>query len=161
MAQIFPFTPNAQQAPTFQPTLDGQVCTCTVRWNLFNQAYWLQCVGANGQLVFNMPVVESPPAMAIDTMVWDPLALSVEVTTRLPHGLKFLDTVNLTIVGSSPSAYNGDFQVFVDSATTFRYPQPNDPGALIAPGRANFFVSLSAPWFSTKIIFRSNQFHIL
>lgn len=59
MTTYFNFTPSATQTYQFQPTLDGQVYTCTVQWNRYRQGYYVLCVDLSGNLVFNIPMAAS------------------------------------------------------------------------------------------------------
>ncbi|MDR3449357.1 MAG: hypothetical protein P4M15_06370 [Alphaproteobacteria bacterium] len=70
MTTYFPFAPSLRQAPQFSPTLDGSTYNCVCFWNLFAQRYYLNCYDGSGTLVFSRPIVETAPALAIETMTW-------------------------------------------------------------------------------------------
>jgi len=57
---VFNFTPSALAAFQFQPTLDGNVYSCRVPWNLFRQGYYLEIYTLAGVLVGSMPFIGSP-----------------------------------------------------------------------------------------------------
>jgi hypothetical protein len=60
MTTIVQFSPSPRQAFSFQATLDQQVYQLQVRWNTFGQRWYLQCLGTNGVLIFNLPLIGSP-----------------------------------------------------------------------------------------------------
>jgi len=60
MTTYIDFTPTATQNFQFQPTLDGNVYTCVVTWNVSGQRYYLSCYTLSGTLVFNQALVGSP-----------------------------------------------------------------------------------------------------
>lgn len=62
----FAFTPSATAAFQFQPTLDDNVYTCVVTWNLFGQRYYLNVYQDDGTLVTCRAMVGSPPGFDIN-----------------------------------------------------------------------------------------------
>lgn len=56
----FVFLPTATTPFRFQPTLDGNIYTGIVTWNLFGQRWYLNLYAINGTLVLAIPVVPSP-----------------------------------------------------------------------------------------------------
>ena len=60
MTTIIPFEPTASAPFQFQATLDGQIYTCAVTWNLFGQRWYLGCYTLTGTLMFNRALVGSP-----------------------------------------------------------------------------------------------------
>jgi hypothetical protein len=49
-------------------------------------------------------------------------------TTTAPHGWTSGDTINATISGATPTAYNGTFPITITGASTFTYPLLTNPG---------------------------------
>ena len=58
--QIYPFTPSTTANFQFQPTLDGNVYTVTVTWNVFGERYYVNIYTLGGVLVVSLPMVGSP-----------------------------------------------------------------------------------------------------
>lgn len=56
----YQFQPSNSSPFQFQPTLDGNIYTCTVTWNLFGQRWYINCISQNGALVFSRAMVGSP-----------------------------------------------------------------------------------------------------
>ena len=61
MTTYVPFVPSAVSPPQFQATLDGQLCTVVVSWNLFGQRYYVAVYDSTGTLIVNRALVGSPP----------------------------------------------------------------------------------------------------
>ena len=57
---VYNFTPNINAPYQFQPTLDGQVHSAIVRWNLFGQRFYLEIYDLNGTRVITRAMVGSP-----------------------------------------------------------------------------------------------------
>ena len=58
----------------------------------------------------------------------------VTVTTASAHGFTVGDTLELTLSGMTPAAYNGTYQCTIIDGTTFSYTIPTNPGSLTVPG---------------------------
>ncbi len=56
----YDFNPSNTAPTQFQPTLDGQVYTVLVSWNLFGQRWYATCYDLAGNLQFNLPLIGSP-----------------------------------------------------------------------------------------------------
>ena len=156
----FPFTPSYTIAPSFQPTLDGEVYTCTVTWNLFGQRYYLNCFDSSGNLVFTVAISETAPSLPINSLVWDGVSQIILVTTSLPHGYQIGSTLELTIEGASPDAFNGTQSMLVTGASTLTFLSPNYPGSLVGAGNLSYLVSLCAGYFSSTLVYRNGQFEV-
>jgi hypothetical protein len=71
-------------------------------------------------------------AVSITTMVLS--TGTVTVTTTTPHGIPSGDTVEATITGVTPTAYNGTFAVTSTGTNTFTYPLAGSPGSVTVQG---------------------------
>jgi hypothetical protein len=160
MTTYFPFTPSGVQAPSFQPTLDGQVCTCTIKWNLFGQRYYVQCVDQDDDLVFNVALIESPPAMQLEALSWDAASLTAAATTTEPHGYALGSTINLTLSGASPSGYDGEYDMWATGDDDLMFSLSYNPGQATLFGSVSRLVSMSAGYFSSTLVYRSGQFEV-
>lgn len=54
------FTPSPKSNFQFQPTLDGTVYNCLIKWNLFGQRYYLNIYTLQRVLVVCLPLIGSP-----------------------------------------------------------------------------------------------------
>lgn len=46
---------------SFQATLDSAVYTATLLWNIFGQRYYVLLKDNSGNVIFNLPLIGSPP----------------------------------------------------------------------------------------------------
>lgn len=65
MTTFVDFAPSASAPFQFQPTLDGDVYTIIVTWNLMGQRYYTNCYSLAGSLIFCLPLIGSPPGYDI------------------------------------------------------------------------------------------------
>lgn len=156
----FPFTPSNISAPVFQPTLDGSVYSCDVRWNLFGNRYYVNCYDSSGGRVFTVPLIETGPSVPVDNMVWDGVSRSLLLTTSSPHGYKIGGTLELTVEGASPVAFNGTRKMLVTGDRTLTFPCLSSPGPLVAPGRLSHLISLCKGYFDSTMVYRNGQFEV-
>ena len=155
------FAPSTAQAFQFQPTLDGEVYTCTVTWNLFGQRYYVNLYDLSGNLIFCLPLIGSPTGTALLSLTWANGA--VYAVTQVPHGYPTGATIALTVVGTTPTAYSGLVTALVTGPTTFTYPLATNPGVCTVPGTVEFNVDMAGGYFTTStLVFRdgTQQFEV-
>ena len=68
----------------------------------------------------------------ISTISWSSNVATV--TAAAPHGYTIGDIIPLTLVGNTPSAYNGVFFCTVTTTTAFTFALAYNPGSLTVPG---------------------------
>lgn len=161
MTTFLNFQPSTQQVSTFQVTLDGEAFVLTLTWNLFGQRYYVNCSDLEGNLIFSLPLIGSPDGLILQSATW--LAGLVMITTQEPHGYRAGTSVNLTLTGATPDAYNGSFTFLVTGDNTMTYPVTSDPGANTAPGLLQDNINLGGGYFETStLVFRtsSSQFEV-
>lgn len=160
----YPFTPAP--APTsppfqFQPTLDGEQYTASVTWNLGAQRWYLTLQDLGGNLIFTRSIPGSPAGVTLQSLSWG--SGTVHAVAAVPHGQAIGSTVNLTVSGVTPDAYNGLFPVLSTGPLTLDYPLADNPGASSAPGMASYDVDLVWGYFQTStMVFRqaAQQFEV-
>jgi hypothetical protein len=145
----------------FQATMDGGVVyNFAVLWNLFGQRYFVKCTDQNNNVIFNVPLVETPPALPITALAYDIATQLVTVTTATPHGVPY-DLVDvLSVEGCVPNLYNGTFPMIATSPTTLQYNYPTNPGNQTTLGTLNAFISLTTGYFVTTMVYRNSGFEI-
>jgi hypothetical protein len=152
MTTYFPFVsgPNIFQ---FQPTLDNQVYSASVTWNLFRQGWYLNLVDSSGNFIVSKALVGSPSALNLQSLSW---AMGVVAATVInPHGYKLGTTLQLTVSGVNPIAYNGIWMCLITGPTTFTYPLPAYPGQSSALGAVSSDINLVWDYFqTTTLVFR-------
>lgn len=55
------FVPSLVAPPQFQATLDGNIYTVVMTWNLYSQRYYVNIYDQNATLVLCLPLIGSPP----------------------------------------------------------------------------------------------------
>ena len=151
---VYTFQPNVQNVFQFQPLLDGETYTASILWNVFRQGYYIQLVDQNGVVIFLIPLVGSSTGIDIQSATWDQNTGLVTATAALPHGLPLNSAVNVTVSGMAPDAYNGDVLAYVQNRTQFTYPISADPGPVTSLGVVRVDLSLTAGYFSSKMVYR-------
>lgn len=68
MTTVTPFVPSLLAPFQFQPTLDGQVYTVIVTWNLAGQRYYVNVYTLQGVLIASLPLIGSPLTYNADLM---------------------------------------------------------------------------------------------
>jgi hypothetical protein len=152
MTTYFEFAPSQQAPFQFQPTFDGSIYTVIVTWNLFGKRYYVNVYTLDNVLVLTLPLISSPVGLNIQNIAWELGVVTVETT--IPHGYKIGETVELTISGCQPDAYNGKFRVLVTSATAFTYQNISALDQASTLGVVNYNISLTAGYFTSTLVFR-------
>jgi hypothetical protein len=153
MTTFFDFVPTSAGPFQFQPTLDGQVYTGIVTWNVFGRRYYLNLYDLSGALVFCMPLIGSPSGFPLQSLSW--AAGIVTATTEdgaLTGEHNVGETVDLTIQGATPGGFNGSVAALITGGSTFTYAVAADPGPTVYPGNANQIINLVEGYFSTSTL---------
>jgi len=155
------FLPTATAAFQFTPTLDGQQYTAVVTWNMVGRRYYISLFALNGIRILTLPVIGSVDAIPVQSASW--ANGFVTVVTEQPHGYILHDTVELTLSGMAPDAYNGTTQALITGQNEFQFPLNADPGDPTKLGIVNYNINITAGYFSsTSLVFResSQQFEV-
>lgn len=161
MTTYFPFIPSNTVAPSFQPTLDGNVYTCIVVWSLFGQRFNLNCFDSSGNAIFTgIAVVDTVEGISINNITWDAASLTATLTTATPHNYKIGATINLTVEGAIPTGFDGAHLMLSTGPNTLTFPLSIDPGTLTVPGVVSYLINLVGGYFNSTLIFRNGQFEV-
>lgn len=155
MAEVFQFTPTVQAPFTFQPTLDGSTYSAAVKWNLFGQRWYLIVTQLTGELVFCLPLLGSPDGTQIESIVW--ANGTARVTCASPHKYRINQTVNITVRGCLPDAYNGLVRAFIVDQLTFTYPITTDPGGASQFGIQTYDINIAGGYFASTVVYRESS----
>jgi hypothetical protein len=142
------------------PTFDGQPYTITVLWNVSAQRYYVKCMNTSNNLVFMVPLVDSPIGKEIKSLMWDEENEVVITTLVAPHGLPVGEVFNVSIIQAVPSGYNGNGMALITDDTEFTYPMKQNPGNMHQGGAAQFLISMTKSYFNSTLIFRNMQFEV-
>lgn len=157
---VFDFAPSTLAPFQFQPTLDGQIYTAIVTWNLFAQRWYLNIYTLGGALVASTALIGSNVGVTLSAIAWD--LGTVTATTSAPHGYPIGATLDLTISGVTPTGYNGLVSALVTGPRTFTYALATFPGLATVLGAVAYDIDLVGAYFASSLVFRqaSQQFEV-
>jgi len=168
---IIPFVPSTVRPFSFSPTLDGIVCNVIVTWNVSSQRYFINVYDNTGRWVVTTGLVSSPPARTVDSVVYDPNQLGLNVflvdppdwpVPLSPGGLatKPGTIMDYTLENFSPSTFNGEFRGMHITETHFIVPMAINPGIPIITGVASRILSMVSGYFNSTLIYRNSSFEV-
>lgn len=160
MTTYYDFIPSNKSAPNFMPTFDGVQYTVAVIWNVSARRYYIKCMSLNSVLKFLVPLVESNSPIEIIGYTWDRLNGRVIVTLVAPHGMPIGQVINVNIVGTVHTKYNGSGLGSVLSKTEIMYPMQNNPGQVTILGVLDMFISMTKGYFNSTLVYRNNRFEV-
>lgn len=160
MTTVIAFQPSTVAPPQFIATFDGVQYRVVVTWSLFGQRYYANCYGLDGVRIFTVPVVTSPPTVALANLAWDVTTNRVIASTVSPHPWAIGTIVNLSIEASTPDAYNGTFACSILDNQTFVYDMATNPGNMTTAGSADYLISLTAGYFNSTMVYRNSAFEV-
>jgi hypothetical protein len=153
-------------------TLDGTDYNVTVTWNVSAQRYYINVYGIDGTWIITVPLVSTPPARNVAIAEYDPF-LSIVVVQMVdptlwpvPLSAAGLDTpvgtiIDYTLLGFSPTTYNGKFRCETINQTTFSFPMSVDPGPVSILGTVNRMMNMIEPLFNiNSLVYRNSAFEI-
>lgn len=159
--QVYNFIESALTPYTFNPTMDQRVVACRVAWSLFGKRYYLRMNELAGRPILMMPIIGSLIGFNILSVLWR--RGQVYVTTSFPHDYIVGNTIDLTVRGCAPEAYNGRFRCFIPNPQQIVYDLPVYPGEPLGFGFINYDINIAAGYFSTStIVYRdaNHQFEV-
>lgn len=148
MTTIIPVQFSQLQVPQFQVTLDGASYNLSMPYNLYGQRYYVNCSDLQGNLIFSLPLVGSPPGMVIQTLSWDQGKVTLQ--TSAPHNYRPGSLLEFTLSGAAPDEYNGTYDMVALDRSTLRYSLAQDPGVSNAQGTLFNDLNLAAGYFETS-----------
>ncbi len=164
MTTFVTFAPSATVPFSFQPKLDGAQYQAVITWGLAGQRWYVNLYDQTGNLIFYLPVIGSPTAIQTASLSWSGVQNLVTVTTAVPHGIPPGLTVELTVVGVLPMAYNGIWDMFSTAPSTLTFPLATDPGSdATVNGNIGRDINIAGGYFKTStLVFReaTQQFEV-
>lgn len=154
MTTFTQFAPTPQAPFSFMPTLDGQQYNAVVIWNLFGQRWYLNLYTLSNVLVLSIPLMPSPTPISILSLSW--ANGFVTAATNGPHGFILDATVDLTISGCAPDAYNGTVKALIVDPQTIEWPLASNPGTATQVGVASYDIDLVEGYFDSTLVFRDS-----
>ena len=172
MSTIVPFIPSTTTRFKFPAQFDNGKYTVEVSWNVSAQRYYIDVYGADGAWVITTALVQSPPARALEKVVYDPFRLALIYTMvdptlwPVPLSSGGLNTkpgilVDYTIEGFQPTTYNGTYRGLHINEVTFSIPWATDPGSYTIIGSVSRYLNMVATVFNTSsLIYRNGAFEV-
>lgn len=157
MTTYVTFVPSNQQAFQFQATLDNNLYTCQVTWNLFGQGYYINLYDVNNNLILCRQMTASGIQINA-TLSW---ANSVALATlTAPHNIPIGRSCTLIVSGTG-TAYDGTWPSLSTGTQTATFALANNP-QVTGNGYVSQDVDLVAGYFNSSLVFRSasQQFEI-
>jgi hypothetical protein len=172
MTTVIPFLPSNLLAPNFQAMLDGSPYNVIVTWNISAQRYYINIYGYNGAWVITTPLVQTPPARKIQSIVYDINQRAVLVTMvdpsqwPVPLSVAGLNTppgtiVDYTLENCDPTSLNRTWRSLHINSTSFSFPLASDPGSINILGSVNRLMNMVSGLFQTStLIYRNGAFEV-
>jgi len=171
MTTIIPFLPSNIITPTFIATLDGNDYRVTITWNISAQRYYINIYDQSGVWIITVPLVQSPPARAINSLSYDSLrrVMTVQMVspalwpvplgstgTATPAGM----IVDYTLENFDPPVLNAKWRSLHINDTTFSFPLADDPGQINIVGSVSRYLSMVGGVFQSTLIYRNGAFEV-
>lgn len=159
---IYDFIAPTNAPFQFDPVLDGNTHTVILTWNTFGQRYYIDVFSQEGVRILTRALVGSPIGVNIQAISW--MRQVVEITTVAPHNHNIGATIDLTVSGCLPEAYNGKFRMLITGSHTMTYAMSVDPGGTSQLGVVQYNLNMIEGYFNTStMIYRSanRQFEVL
>jgi hypothetical protein len=172
MATIIPFLPSNLFAPKFRATFDGNDYEVTITWNISAQRYYVNVYGLDGSWIITVPLIQTPPARAVQSVAYDGLRQVVIVTmfnpTQWPIPLSPAGTntpvgwmIDFTLENFDPPVFNGKWRSLHINDTTFSFTMTSDPGPALILGSVSRLLNMVAGVFGiSTLIYRNGAFEV-
>lgn len=137
----------------FSAVLDGATYNVSVPFNIFSQRWYVLLADQFGNIVFNLPLIESPPLQQLTSLSWGSGGVVTAVSASpLPYPIGTI--AELTIYGVVPSGYNGLQECVIGSPATFTYPLATNPGQVTTLGSWVQDIPITAGYFTSTLVWR-------
>jgi hypothetical protein len=153
LTTLVPFAPNNSATPPWSSTitLDGNLFTLAVTWNLFGQRWFINLYDLSGNLIVTKAMIGSPDGVTAESLSWD-FGVATAVTS-VPHKFAIGTEVEVTISGCAPDAYNGSVLAAVIDSVTLSYQLASNPGPATGIGTVQFLVDMLAGYFDSILAY--------
>jgi hypothetical protein len=172
MTTIIPFLPSNLFTPKFGATFDGNDYNVTITWNISAQRYYVNIYGIDGTWVVTVPLIQTPPARPMASVIYDNLRRMIiaqmtdPTTWPVPLSSAGLLTspgtiVDYTFENFDPAVLNARWRSLQVDVTTFSFPLANDPGEINILGSVSRYLNMVGGIFQTStFIYRNGAFEI-
>ena len=173
----YTFSEKSTTLFTFQPTLDGVVYNASLPWNIFGKRFYVNIRDYNGNLVANIPLIESSSSpnvttkSSIENITWTNGIATVTPTAGSQSASLLLSElpgtiVNITVSGvlstkytTSTPGFNGSFVATIaGDGSSLTYALPAYPGDVTSLNNASIVeayapVNIIAGYFNTSVMY--------
>jgi hypothetical protein len=172
MTTVIPFLPSNLVAPNFRATLDGTDYDVEITWNVSAQRYYINIYGLDGTWIITTPLVQTPPARKIQSIVYDIFQKAILVTMvdpsqwPVPLSAAGLNTppgtiVDYTLENCDPTLLNQKWRSLHINSSSFSFPLASDPGSINILGSVNRLMNMISGVFQTStLIYRNGAFEV-
>jgi hypothetical protein len=169
MTTIIPFIPSNIVVPTFIANLDGDDYRVTITWNISAQRYYVNIYAGDGTWIVTVPLVQTPPSRAIESVSYDILrrVMTVSLVSSIyfpvPIGSNLTapgTMVDYTLENFDPPVLNGLWRSLHIDDLTFSFPLPDDPGQVNIVGSVGRYINMVAGIFNSTFIYRNGSFEV-
>src|SRR6516162_9743081 len=171
MTIVIPFLPSNLVAPNFKVTLDNVDYKIIVTWNISAQRYYVNVYGLDGSWVITVPLYQSPPSRAVNSLLYDNLrrVMTVELVAPPLWPIPIGSTGTMTPPGTmvdyylenfDPTILNVKWRCLHINDTYFEFPLANDPGQINVLGSVGRYLSMVDGIFSSTLIYRNGAFEV-
>lgn len=172
MTTYIPFTPSNLIRQEFTAMFDGDEYKVSLTWNVSAQRYYVNIYGLDGTWILTTPLIATPPARKISSVIYDPFLYRTVVKMSdpsqwpIPLSPAGLNTKPGTIVDFTlhqflPDTYNGLFRSLFVTPFTFAIPMSTDPGPVQILGFVSRVMNMVAGVFTTSTLaYRNGMFEV-
>jgi hypothetical protein len=171
MTTIIPFLPSNIFPPTFQVTFDGASFKIVVSFNVAAQRYYINVYGLDNTWIITVPLIQTPPARAVEVISYDNLRRVVNVQLVNPSQwavpLSSAGTnmapgtmADYTFENFTPDVYNGRFRCLHINDQNIEFPMADDPGEALILGSISRHLSMVEGIFTSTFIYRNGAFEV-
>src|SRR5262245_32463407 len=153
MTSIVPFIPSNTVTPAFFADLDGRPHRVVITWNVSAQRYYINVYDTNGLWIITVPIMTTPPARSIASLVFDPFQHVMVAKMVDPQfwpiplttaGINISPgtMVDYTLEQFQPFILNRKFRCLQIDELTFTFPIAKNPGPIIVMGNVSRMLNM-------------------
>jgi hypothetical protein len=170
MTTVIPFLPSNLTAPSFVVTLDQDQYKIIVTWNVSAQRYYINVYGLDGSWVVTVPLIQTPPSRAINSISYDILrrvmtvGLVGPIYYPIPLGSNLTPPgtiVDYTLENFDPPILNQTWRSLHINDNTFSFPLADDPGQINIVGTvARLMNMVGGVFINSTLAYRNGAFEV-
>jgi hypothetical protein len=171
MTTVIPFLPSNLFKPRFIAAFDGNDYNVEITWNISAQRYYVNVYASDGTWIVTVPLVQSPPSRAVNSLSYDSIrrVMTVELVappfwpvpigstgTFSPPGTM----VDYVLENFDPPVLNAKWRCLHINDTFFSFPLANNPGQINVLGSVGRYLNMVGGLFDSTLIYRNGAFEV-